>query len=59
MATIAQSKASAMRDAQLDVEQQIAHDATVRMTVPGTLTVFVYFLMLIYPIGVTMFEQAP
>lgn len=54
-----QSKASAMRDAQLDVEQQIAHDATVRMTVPGTLTVFVYFLMLIYPIGVTMFQQAP
>ena len=54
-----QSKAAAMRDAQLDVEQQIAHDATVRMTVPGTLTVFVYFLMLIFPIGVTMFETAP
>lgn len=54
-----QSKAAAMRDAQLDVEQQIAHDATVRMTVPGTLTVFVYFVMLIYPIGVTMFDQLP
>lgn len=54
-----QSKAAAMRDAQLDVEQQIAHDATVRMTVPGTMTVFVYFLMLIFPIGVTMFEQLP
>ncbi|WP_369370329.1 hypothetical protein AB1046_16230 [Promicromonospora sp. Populi] len=54
-----QSKAAAMRDAQLDVEQQIAHDATVRMTVPGTLTVFVYFLMLIFPIGVTMFQTAP
>ncbi len=54
-----QSKAAAMRDAQLDVEQQIAHDATVRMTVPGTMTVFVYFLMLIFPIGVTMFQTAP
>ncbi|MFC8796257.1 TadC protein [Promicromonospora sp. NPDC057138] len=54
-----QSKAAAMRDAQLDVEQQLAHDATVRMTVPGTLTVFVYFLMLIFPIGVTMFQTAP
>lgn len=54
-----QSKAAAMRDAQLDVEQQLAHDATVRMTVPGTMTVFVYFLMLIFPIGVTMFQTAP
>ncbi|MBL0887328.1 hypothetical protein [Myceligenerans indicum] len=54
-----QSKAAAMRDAQLDVEQQLAHDATVRMTVPGTLTVFVYFIMLIFPIGVTMFQQLP
>lgn len=54
-----QSKAAAMRDSQLDIEQQIAHDASVRMTVPGTLTVFVYFLMLIYPIGVTMFQQMP
>ncbi len=54
-----QSKAASMRDAQLDVEQQIAHDATVRMTVPGTMTVFVYFLMLIFPIGVTMFQTAP
>jgi Flp pilus assembly protein TadB len=54
-----QSKAAAMRDSQLDVEQQLAHDATVRMTVPGTMTVFVYFLMLIFPIGVTMFQTAP
>ncbi len=44
-----QSRAAAMRDAQLDVEQQLAHDATVRMAIPGTLTVLVYFLMLIYP----------
>jgi hypothetical protein len=54
-----QSKAASMRDSQLDVEQQLAHDATVRMTVPGTMTVFVYFLMLIFPIGVTMFQTAP
>lgn len=53
-----QSRAAAMRDAQLDVEQQLAHDATVRMTIPGTLTVLVYFVMLIFPIGLTMFATS-
>jgi hypothetical protein len=52
-----QSRAAALRDAQLDVEQQIAHDATVRMTIPGTMTVLVYFVMLIFPMGIQMFSQ--
>jgi pilus assembly protein TadC len=49
-----QSRAAAMRDAQLDVEQQIAHDATVRMTIPGTLTVLVYFMALLIPALMSM-----
>ena len=52
-----QSRAAALRDAQLDVEQQIAHDATVRMTIPGTMTVLVYFVMLIFPMGIQMFTR--
>lgn len=53
-----ESRAAAMRDAQLDAEQQIAHDATVRMTIPGTLTVLVYFLALLIPAMMSMFSAS-
>jgi hypothetical protein len=52
-----QGRAKALRESQLAVEEEIQHQNSVRMYAMVPLTAIVYFLMLIFPMGVTMFTS--